>query len=229
MGRMSRFRLPIDAPFNGSVSCRRLHRAMSERFARAPRAMARGDGVSIWLCPRRDSNSRTWFRKPCRKRGFHQVARLRPRSPSRPSQRLPKSSPTMEDEMSRPLQDVKVFGIQDRRANAQAKRPWIVRRMIDGQQRSTSFRTRGEADRDPACSFTLPCPVRNSIPERASRCRGGQILRTSDSTTGVDNGSVDNGQNGSREPVARTSRPSHGSSSSPPTAARMSQKGSART
>ena len=49
--------------------------------------------------------------------------------------------------MSRPIQDVKVFGIQDRRANAQAKRPWIVRRMVDGQQRSTSFRTRGEADR----------------------------------------------------------------------------------
>ena len=49
--------------------------------------------------------------------------------------------------MNRPVQDVKVFGIQDRRANPQAKRPWIVRRMIDGQQRSTSFRTRGEADR----------------------------------------------------------------------------------
>lgn len=49
--------------------------------------------------------------------------------------------------MSRPVQDVKVFGIQDRRSNAKAKRPWIVRRMIDGQQRSTSFRTRGEADR----------------------------------------------------------------------------------
>ena len=28
--------------------------------------MARGDGVSIWWCPRRDSNSRTWFRKPRR-------------------------------------------------------------------------------------------------------------------------------------------------------------------
>ena len=49
--------------------------------------------------------------------------------------------------MSRPVQDLKVFGIQDRRTNVHAKRPWIVRRMIDGQQRSTSFLTRGEADR----------------------------------------------------------------------------------
>lgn len=53
----------------------------------------------------------------------------------------------LEEDVSRPIQDVKVFGIQDRRTNAKAKRPWIVRRMIDGQQRSTSFRTRGEADR----------------------------------------------------------------------------------
>ena len=49
--------------------------------------------------------------------------------------------------MSRPVQDIKIFGIQDRRANASRPRPWIVRRAIDGQHKSTSFSTKGEADR----------------------------------------------------------------------------------
>ena len=49
--------------------------------------------------------------------------------------------------MARPIQDVKVFGVQDRRSTAQAKLPWIVRRSIDGRQRSKSFRTRAEAER----------------------------------------------------------------------------------
>lgn len=49
--------------------------------------------------------------------------------------------------MVRPMQDVKVFGVQDRRATALAKRPWVVRHAIDGRQRSKSFRTRAEADR----------------------------------------------------------------------------------
>lgn len=49
--------------------------------------------------------------------------------------------------MGRPIQDVKVFGVQDRRSTAQAKLPWIVRRSIDGRQRSKSFRTRAEAER----------------------------------------------------------------------------------
>ncbi len=49
--------------------------------------------------------------------------------------------------MGRPLQQLQVFGIQDRRANAQARRPWVVRRAVDGQERSTSFRTHVEADR----------------------------------------------------------------------------------
>ncbi|MEX1112943.1 MAG: hypothetical protein WED32_00625, partial [Patescibacteria group bacterium] len=49
--------------------------------------------------------------------------------------------------MGRPIQEVKVFGVQDRRSTAQAKLPWIVRRSIDGRQRSKSFRTRAEAER----------------------------------------------------------------------------------
>ena len=49
--------------------------------------------------------------------------------------------------MGRPIQEVKVFGVQDRRSTAQAKLPWIARHSIDGRQRSKSFRTRAEAER----------------------------------------------------------------------------------
>ena len=49
--------------------------------------------------------------------------------------------------MGRPIQEVKVFGVQDRRSTAQARLPWIVRRSIEGRQRSKSFRTRAEAER----------------------------------------------------------------------------------
>lgn len=49
--------------------------------------------------------------------------------------------------MVRPLQTVKVFGVQDRRTTAQAKLPWVVRNSIDGRHRSKSFRTRVEAER----------------------------------------------------------------------------------
>ena len=49
--------------------------------------------------------------------------------------------------MVRPMQTVKVFGVQDRRTTAQAKLPWVVRYAIDGRHRSKSFRTRAEADR----------------------------------------------------------------------------------
>ena len=41
--------------------------------------------------------------------------------------------------MGRPIQEVKVFGVQDRRSTAQAKLPWIARHSIDGRQRSKSF------------------------------------------------------------------------------------------
>ena len=58
--------------------------------------------------------------------------------------------------MGRPIQMVKVYGIQDRRstakAKAKAKLPSIARISIDGKQRSKSFRTRAEADRYPPTS-----------------------------------------------------------------------------
>ena len=49
--------------------------------------------------------------------------------------------------MARPMQEVKVYGVQDRRSTVQAKLPWVVRYTIDGRHRSKSFRTRIEADR----------------------------------------------------------------------------------
>lgn len=49
--------------------------------------------------------------------------------------------------MVRPFQVVKVYGVQDRRSNAKAKLPWVVRLSIDGRQRSRSFRTRAEGER----------------------------------------------------------------------------------
>ena len=49
--------------------------------------------------------------------------------------------------MARPMQTVKVYGVQDRRSTVQAKLPWVVRFTIDGRHRSKSFRTRIEADR----------------------------------------------------------------------------------
>jgi len=45
------------------------------------------------------------------------------------------------------MQEVKVYGVQDRRSTAQAKLPWVVRYTIDGRHRGKSFRTRAEADR----------------------------------------------------------------------------------
>lgn len=46
----------------------------------------------------------------------------------------------------RPLQEVNVFGVQDRRNNREAKRPWIVRWAIDGHQKSKAFRAKAEAE-----------------------------------------------------------------------------------
>lgn len=48
--------------------------------------------------------------------------------------------------MGRPVQQVDVFTIQDRRGHGKA-RPWVVRWRVEGEQRSKSFRTRVEADR----------------------------------------------------------------------------------
>ena len=44
--------------------------------------------------------------------------------------------------MVRPMQVVKVYGVQDRRSTAGAKLAWVVRYTIDGRHRSKSFRTR---------------------------------------------------------------------------------------
>ena len=53
----------------------------------------------------------------------------------------------LEVPVARPIQDVKVYGVQDRRSTLQAKLPWIVRYTIDGRHRSKSYRTRAEAER----------------------------------------------------------------------------------
>ncbi|MEQ1737869.1 MAG: hypothetical protein ABL886_15860, partial [Rhodoglobus sp.] len=45
------------------------------------------------------------------------------------------------------MQEVKVYGVQDRRSTVQAKLPWVARYTIDGRHRSKSFRTRAEAER----------------------------------------------------------------------------------
>ena len=49
--------------------------------------------------------------------------------------------------MVRPMQTVKVYGVQDRRTTTQAKLPWVVRYTIDGRHRGKSYRTRAEAER----------------------------------------------------------------------------------
>ena len=47
----------------------------------------------------------------------------------------------------RTSQDVRLFGVQDRRARAGVTRPWVVRWVVEGRQRAKSFRTKAEADR----------------------------------------------------------------------------------
>lgn len=48
----------------------------------------------------------------------------------------------------RPVQDVRIWNIQDRRVSTpQARKPWVVRWVVDGQVFSLSYRTQAEADR----------------------------------------------------------------------------------
>jgi hypothetical protein len=47
----------------------------------------------------------------------------------------------------RPMQDIKLFSLQQRRASERHKRPWIARWSVDGRQRSRAFRTKAEAER----------------------------------------------------------------------------------
>ncbi len=49
--------------------------------------------------------------------------------------------------MARPVQDVRIWSLQDRRKHAMAKRPWLVRWVVDGREHNRSYRTRAEADR----------------------------------------------------------------------------------
>lgn len=49
--------------------------------------------------------------------------------------------------MAKPYQEISIFSIQDRRSQATARKPWLVRWSIDGRQRSKAFRTKAEADR----------------------------------------------------------------------------------
>jgi integrase len=44
------------------------------------------------------------------------------------------------------IQDVRVFGIQDRRSRLGATRPWVVRWRVEGRHRSRAWRTKAEAD-----------------------------------------------------------------------------------
>jgi integrase len=49
--------------------------------------------------------------------------------------------------MARPLQRIKVYGVQDRRNADRLRLPWVVRYTIDGTHRSRSYRTKAEAER----------------------------------------------------------------------------------
>lgn len=49
--------------------------------------------------------------------------------------------------MGRPVQDVRIWGIQDRRKRANATLPWVLRWKVNGLERSRAFRTKAVADR----------------------------------------------------------------------------------
>jgi integrase len=49
--------------------------------------------------------------------------------------------------MARPLQRIKIYGVQDRRNAQRLRLPWVVRYTIDGAHRSKSYRTKAEAER----------------------------------------------------------------------------------
>ena len=49
--------------------------------------------------------------------------------------------------MARPIQRIKIYGVQDRRNAERLRLPWVVRYTIDGTHRSKSYRTRAEAER----------------------------------------------------------------------------------
>ena len=49
--------------------------------------------------------------------------------------------------MARPIQRIKIYGVQDRRNAERVRLAWVVRYTIDGTHRSKSYRTKAEAER----------------------------------------------------------------------------------
>ena len=49
--------------------------------------------------------------------------------------------------MVRPIQQVRIFAVQNRRGDRRLKMPYVVRYTIDGRHRSRSHRTKAEAER----------------------------------------------------------------------------------
>ena len=49
--------------------------------------------------------------------------------------------------MSRPIQQIQVFSVQNRRGSTRVRSPYVVRYAIDARHRSKSFRTKAEAER----------------------------------------------------------------------------------
>jgi hypothetical protein len=45
-----------------------------------------------------------------------------------------------------PVQDIRIWDIQDRTNRPNAARPWVVRWKVDGAERSRAFKTKSEAD-----------------------------------------------------------------------------------
>jgi hypothetical protein len=77
----------------------------------------------------------------------------------------------------RPMQEIKIYGVQDRRSTAQARLPWVVRYAIDGRHRSKSFRTRAEAERYRSLLLHTPPGILWVIAHRnpQNQCRRGDM------------------------------------------------------
>ena len=57
------------------------------------------------------------------------------------------AAPAKRSAMARPLQRIKIYGVQDRRNAERLRLAWVVRYTIDGAHRSKSYRTKAEAER----------------------------------------------------------------------------------
>ena len=73
------------------------------------------------------------------------------------------------------LQEVRVFGLQQRPKTKKVKRPWIVRWSVDGRQRSRAFATKAEANRvRMLLARTRNTEASRSMMRPANRCHGGR-------------------------------------------------------